>query len=53
MLQAEGMVRVQAECAIADAFQFMADRAIVQGMTIEAVAAAVVDHRIRFGPDGN
>ena len=51
MLQAEGMVSVQAECFVGDALQLMLDRASVQGMTTEAVAAAVVDHSIRFGPD--
>ena len=51
MIQAEGMVSVQAECFIGDALQLMADRATVQGMTIEHVAQAVVDQSIRFGPD--
>ena len=49
MLQAEGMVSAQAECGVADALQLMAERAIVQGMTIEQIAQAVVDHRIQFG----
>jgi hypothetical protein len=53
MLQAEGMVSVQAECRVEDALQLMADRATVQGMTIEQVAAAVVDHSIRFGIDSH
>jgi hypothetical protein len=51
MLQAEGMVSVQAECRVADALQLMAERAAVQGMTIEQIAQAVVDHSIRFGLD--
>jgi hypothetical protein len=49
MLQAEEMVSAQAECRVADALQLMAERAIVQGLTIEQVAQAVVDHSIRFG----
>jgi hypothetical protein len=53
MLQAEGMVSAQAECEVADALQLMAERAIVQGMTIEQVAQAVVDHGIRFGRDAH
>ena len=45
------MVSIQAECPIGEALQMMAERATVQGMTIEEVAQAVVDHSIRFGRD--
>jgi len=50
VLQAEGMVSVQAECDLGNARKLLAERATVQGMTVEQVAAAVVDQRIRFGP---
>jgi AmiR/NasT family two-component response regulator len=53
MLQAEAMVSKQAECRIDEALEFMADRAAVQGITIEEVAQAVVDHSIRFGLDAH
>ena len=53
MLEAEGMVSVQAECFLGDARRLMAERATVQGMTIEQVAQAVVDHSIRFGLDAH
>jgi hypothetical protein len=45
------MVSVQAECRVGDALQMMAERATVQGMTVEQVAQAVVDHQIRFGAE--
>ena len=51
VLQAEGMVSVQAACQVGDALQMMAERATVQGMTVEQVAQAVVDHQIRFGAE--
>jgi alkylhydroperoxidase/carboxymuconolactone decarboxylase family protein YurZ len=47
------MVSVQAECRVEDALQLMAERAAVQGMTIEQIAQAVVDHNIRFGLDAH
>ena len=53
VLQAEGLVSVQVDCPVGDALQLMADRAVVQGMTIEDVALAVVDRSIRFGPITN
>ena len=53
VLQAEGMVSVQVNCPVGDALQLMADRAVVQGMTIEDVALAVIDRSIRFGPITN
>jgi len=49
VLQAEGMVSVQAECDLGNARKLLAERATVHGMTVEQVAAAVVDQRIRFG----
>ncbi len=53
MLQAEAMVSKQAECRVNEALELMADRAAVQGITIEEVAQAVVDHSIRFGLDAH
>ena len=48
VLQAEGMVSVQVGCPIGKALELIADRAAVSGMTVEAVARAVVDRAIRF-----
>ena len=50
ILQAEGMISVQVGCPVGEALQLMVDRAAVQGMTVEAVALAVGDRTIRFGP---
>jgi AmiR/NasT family two-component response regulator len=47
--QAQGMVTVQADCTFAEAFVIMSERAQVHGLTIEEIAEAVVDRRIRFG----
>jgi AmiR/NasT family two-component response regulator len=47
--QAQGMVTVQAACTFAEAFAMMHERAQVQRMTVEEVAEAVVERRIRFG----
>ncbi|HTD49759.1 MAG TPA: ANTAR domain-containing protein [Acidimicrobiia bacterium] len=47
--QAQGMVTVQAACTFAEAFTLMNERAQVQHLTVEEVAEAVVERRIRFG----
>ena len=47
--QASGMVSVQAECSVDDALVLMRDRATVQGQTLDEIAEAVLDRRIRFG----
>jgi AmiR/NasT family two-component response regulator len=47
--QASGMVSLQADCTFAEAIQLMNDRAIVQGLTLEDVAAAVLDRSMSFG----
>jgi len=49
VMQAEGMVCVQTGCPIGQALELIAERAAVQGMTVEAVAKGVVDRTIRFG----
>ena len=48
--QAAGMVSVQADCSTDEAFVMMQRRALEDGWTLDAVAAAVVDRRIRFAP---
>jgi len=47
--QAAGMVSVQADCNIEEALQLMHDRAAVAHVTLEEIAAAVLDHSILFG----
>ena len=49
--QAAGMVSVQAECSLDAAFALMVERAQQHGGTLDEVAAAVVDRRMRFSPD--
>ena len=43
------MVSLQADCTFPEAIQLMNDRAIVQGLTLEDVAAAVLDRSVSFG----
>jgi hypothetical protein len=47
--QAAGMVSVQADCMIQDALVLMSTRADESGITLDEVAAAVVDRSVRFG----
>ena len=47
--QAQGMVTVQAACTFAEAFTLMSERGQVQRMSVEEIAEAVVERRIRFG----
>jgi hypothetical protein len=49
VIQAAGMVSVQAECSVDEAVVLMEERALVSGQTREAIARAVVERRIRFG----
>ena len=46
--QAQGMVTVQAECTFPEALVKMAARAEAAGQTLEEIAHAVVERRIRF-----
>lgn len=46
--QASGMVSVQAACTVYDALTLMKERALVSHRTLEEVAVAVIERRIRF-----
>jgi len=48
--QAMGMVSVQADCSVEDAFEMMTDRATVEHSSVITIATYVVDGVIRFGP---
>jgi hypothetical protein len=48
VLQAQGMVSVQAACSVDDALAWMAERAAESGMSLDALASAIIEHRIRF-----
>jgi hypothetical protein len=50
VIQAAGMVSVQAHCTPEDAVRLMEERAQVSGQSREEIAVAVVERRIRFGP---
>jgi AmiR/NasT family two-component response regulator len=45
---AQGIVMAQAQCTFGDAFTMMNDRAQMQGVTVEEIANAVLERRIRF-----
>ena len=47
--QASGMVSVQADCALEAALDLMVERAQVSGQSLDDVADAVLERRIRFG----
>ena len=49
VIQASGMVSVQASCTVDEALVLMRDRATVQGETLDAIAEAVLERQIRFG----
>ena len=49
---AAGMVSVQADCLIEEALAMMGDRAAVAHVSLEEIAAAVLDHSITFGEPG-
>jgi len=46
--QAQGVVMAQAQCTFGAAFMMMNERAEVQGVTVEEIANAVLERRIRF-----
>jgi len=46
--QAAGMVSVQAGCCPDHALSLMADRAVIEHITLLALALAVIEHTIRF-----
>jgi AmiR/NasT family two-component response regulator len=48
--QAAGMVSVQADCSIAEAFVLLQNRALVSGQQLHTVANDTVLRRVRFGP---
>ena len=48
MAQASGMVSVQAECSVDEAFAMIAERATTIDLTAEEVAESVVERRFRF-----
>jgi len=43
------MVSVQADCSLDAALELMADRARVSGDSLDAIADAVLERRLRFG----
>jgi AmiR/NasT family two-component response regulator len=49
--EASGMVSIQAHCSFTEAVALMRDRAALDHQTIEAIALAVVDHKLRFDPE--
>jgi hypothetical protein len=46
--QAQGMVTVQSDCAFPEALVKMKERAQAAGQTLEGIAHAVLERRIRF-----
>ena len=48
--QAAGMVVVQTGAPIGDALQMLRDRAVVERVTLDEIATAVIERSIRFGP---
>ena len=48
VFQAQGMVSVQADCTVDEALTKMHERAQESEMSLEAVAAAIIERRIRF-----
>ncbi len=51
--QAAGMVSIQADCELEQAYVLMSDRANVSHRTLEDIANAVIDRSIRFGQYAN
>ena len=49
--QATGMVAVQAGCGFSDALLLMIARADSSGITLDALAACVLDRSVRFDED--
>ena len=48
VLQAQGMVSVQADCSVDDALARMTETAVESGMSLDAIASEIIEHRIRF-----
>ena len=48
--QAQGMVGLQAGCTVDEALAKMTEEAKASNMSLEAIATAVVERRMRFGP---
>jgi hypothetical protein len=46
--QAAGMVSVQADCSPDDALALMADRALIEHISLVALALGVIERTIRF-----
>jgi ANTAR domain len=46
--QAVGMISVQADCVIDQAFTMLSECAFEMNRTLDEVAVAVMEHRIRF-----
>ena len=51
--QATGMISVQADCSLAEAFDLLRERAFGIGQTLEMTALDAIDHIIRFGADAD
>jgi hypothetical protein len=49
VFQAQGMVALQANCTVDEALAKMAAEAKASHMSLEAIATAVVERRMRFG----
>jgi hypothetical protein len=47
--QAQGMVRVQADCTLDEALRLMIDRGRVSHLSLDAIADDVVERLNRFG----
>lgn len=48
VFQAQGMVSVQAGCTVDEALAQMTDRARESGVSLDAIASAIIERRIRF-----
>ena len=46
--QAVGIVSMQADCVIEDAFLLLSERALEMDCTLDDIAIAVIEHEIRF-----
>ena len=51
--QAAGMVSIQSDCELEQAYVLMSDRAAVAHRTLDDIALAVIDRSIRFGQYAN
>jgi hypothetical protein len=52
VFQAAGLVALQTHCLIEHALILMDARAELDGVTLDEIAAAVLDHSITFGEPG-